>query len=79
MIVHRRNGGTLDRVDPAWRLLEPSLRIDSLDLAEIMVAVERESGCSPFDAPKPPRTWAELADTVADGMRRRAGAGAKPK
>ena len=76
--VHRRNGGTLDRVEPAWRLLEPALRIDSLDLAEIMVAVERESGCSPFDAPKPPRTWEELAMVVADGMRRRVGSPAKP-
>lgn len=63
--VHRRNGGTLVRIEPGWRLLEPALRIDSLDLAEIMVSIERAFGCSPFDSPQPPRTWGEVSAAVA--------------
>jgi acyl carrier protein len=73
LTVHRRNGGALARIEPGWRLLEPALRIDSLDLAEIMVAVEREFGCSPFDAPRPPRTWDDVVAAVAASPRGRAG------
>jgi hypothetical protein len=62
--VHRRNGGALTSLDPTWRLLDPQLRLDSLDLAELMVAIEREFRSSPFDAPKPPRTWGEVAAAV---------------
>ena len=68
--VHRRNGGGLATLDPTWRLLEPQLCLDSLDLAELMVAIEREFGCSPFDAPKPPRTWGEVGMAVAMVTRR---------
>ncbi len=68
--IHHRNGGELSAVDPDWRLLEPQLRLDSLDLAELMVAIEREFGCSPFDAPRPPRTWGEVGRAVAGVMRR---------
>lgn len=61
LAVHRRNGGPLERLDFGLRLLDPALGIDSLDLAEIMVGVEREFGRSPFDAVRAPRTWEELA------------------
>jgi hypothetical protein len=61
LLVHRRNGGTLEAVDGSLRLLDPRLGIDSLDLAEIMVAIERETGASPFDVPQPPRTWGDVA------------------
>ncbi|HOK77210.1 MAG TPA: hypothetical protein PLW35_05740 [Verrucomicrobiota bacterium] len=64
LAVHRRNGGTLDNVDPGLRLLDPKLRIDSLDLAEIMVAIEREYGASPFDAARPPRTWGDVSEWI---------------
>jgi hypothetical protein len=60
LIVHRRNGGTLDAIDTSLRLLDPVLRIDSLDLAEILVALERDTGASPFDATPPPRTWGDV-------------------
>jgi acyl carrier protein len=73
LTVHRRNGGALERIEPGWRLLEPALRIDSLDLAEIMVAVEREFGCSPFDAPRPPRTWDDVSAAVTAARQARAG------
>ncbi|HNQ87855.1 MAG TPA: hypothetical protein PKM73_04395 [Verrucomicrobiota bacterium] len=65
--VHRRNGGTLEQLDFSVRLLDPVLRIDSLDLAEIMVEVEREFGGSPFDAPRPPRTWADVVRFAEGG------------
>jgi acyl carrier protein len=58
--IHRRNGGQLQAVNLDLRLLDPSLQIDSLDLAEIMAAIERQFGKSPFDAPEPPRTWRDI-------------------
>ena len=58
--VHRRNGGSLERLDLNLRLLDPALGLDSLDLAEIVATIEKISHCSPFDSPVPPRTWAEL-------------------
>ncbi|MCZ7637751.1 MAG: acyl carrier protein [Verrucomicrobia bacterium] len=57
LAVHRRNGGQLEQLDFGSRLQAPELRLDSLDLAELMVAVEREFGVAPFDAPEIPRTW----------------------
>jgi acyl carrier protein len=65
LIVHRRNGGTLAKLDPCFRLLEPVLCLDSLDLAEIMAAVEREFGCSPFDSSAPPQNWGDIVRIVA--------------
>jgi hypothetical protein len=62
--VHRRNGGTLSELDWHCRLLDPQLRLDSLDLAEILVAVEKKYGFSPFDCPTPPKTWADVASLI---------------
>ncbi|MBK9137239.1 MAG: acyl carrier protein [Verrucomicrobia bacterium] len=64
LTVHRRNGGQLQELDTNLRLLDPSLRLDSLDLAEIMVAIERETGQSPFDLAVPPRTWEDVLRMV---------------
>jgi acyl carrier protein len=64
LAVHRRNGGSLTSLNLEWRLLEPVLEIDSLDLAEIMVGIERRFGVSPFDAPAPPRTWQDIVNTL---------------
>lgn len=64
LTVHRRNGGQLTELDPTLRLLDPVLRLDSLDLAEIMVAIERETGLSPFESPNPPQTWDDLLRAV---------------
>jgi acyl carrier protein len=60
LVVHRRNGGTLQHLDLNLKLLDPCLGLDSLDLAEVIVAIERRFNYAPFDAPVPPRTWAEL-------------------
>jgi hypothetical protein len=60
LTVHRRNGGLLTKLEPHWRLLEPELLLDSMDLAEIMVAIEKMSGIAPFEAPQPPRTWEDI-------------------
>lgn len=64
LAVHRRNGGQLEELDTNVRLLDPALRLDSLDLAEIMVAIERETGQSPFDSTVPPRTWEDVLRRV---------------
>lgn len=64
LAVHRRNGGNLASLDFGLRLLDPALAIDSLDLAEIMVAIEREFGVSPFDSEEPPRTWGDIVALV---------------
>lgn len=63
--VHRRNGGTLQDIDLELPLLHPSLGIDSMDLAEIMVEYERASGVSPFDSATPPRRWVDLLERAA--------------
>jgi hypothetical protein len=60
LAVHRRNGGQLEQLDFSSCLQAPELRLDSLDLAELMVAVEREFGVAPFDAPEIPRTWGDI-------------------
>lgn len=62
--VHRRNGGNLTELDGSLRLLDARLLLDSLDLAEIMVALERASGVSPFDAEPPPRSWSEVVTAL---------------
>lgn len=74
LAVHRRNGGQLASLDLGLRLLDPVLLLDSLDLAEIVVAFQKQTGASPFDSPHPPRTWAELAASIAPPAPR-AGAG----
>ena len=62
--IHRRNGGTLQKLDLNLRLLDPVLMLDSLDLAEIMVEIEKRHHCSPFDTPTPPRTWADIINLL---------------
>ncbi len=64
--VHRRNGGKLVELDWQWRLLDPALGIDSLDLAEIVATIERRFQVSLFDLPKPPRTWADVRAALGD-------------
>ena len=69
--VHRRNGGAASRLDFGLRLLDPSLGLDSLDLAEIVAALEKQFHFSPFDAPGPPRTWGELLTQLEEKQRRK--------
>ncbi len=59
--INHRNGGNLERLDLALPLMDSSLLLDSLDLAEIMVAVEQKYGISPFESATPPKTWQDLA------------------
>lgn len=61
LAVHRRNGGKLEQLDFELGLLDSQLGIDSLDLAEIIVEIEKLSGKSPFDAASPPKTWGDIA------------------
>jgi acyl carrier protein len=60
LAIHRRNGGELKHVDFSLRLLHPDLRLDSLDLAEIMAAIEKQFGKSPFEAAEAPKTWQDI-------------------
>ncbi len=64
LAIHRRNGGTLEQLPWDAPLLARELRLDSLDLAEVMAAVEKEFGVSPFDQERPPRTWRELVTCI---------------
>jgi hypothetical protein len=48
-------------LDFSLRLLDPSLRLDSMDLAEIVAELERCSGWSPMDNAVRPVTWGEFA------------------
>ena len=64
LAIHRRNGGTLEVLDLNLRLLDPALGLDSLDLAEIMAALEADFGKSPFDAAEAPRTWQDILDCL---------------
>ena len=68
--IHRRNGGGLGRLKFSQRFLDPVLALDSIDLAEVMVQVERRWGRSPFDDPRPPRTWDELVCWLESGALR---------
>jgi acyl carrier protein len=65
--VHKRNGGKLDKLDFDLRMLDPQLGIDSLDLAEVMVEIERQFGVSPFESGQAPRTWAEVVRFIEEG------------
>jgi acyl carrier protein len=68
--VHRRNGGTLPHLDFAARLLDPTLLLDSLDLAEVMAAIQKDFGVSPFEG-SPPRTWNDVATTIENSCGRK--------
>jgi hypothetical protein len=61
LAVHRRNGGVSTHLDFSLRLLDPSLQLDSMDLAEIVAELERRSGWSPMDNVVRPVTWADFA------------------
>ena len=64
MKIHFRNGGGPVDMDWTSRLLSGALILDSLDLAEVVVRVEKEFGVKPFDGERPPRTWMELLEVV---------------
>jgi acyl carrier protein len=68
--IHRRNRGSLSKLDFNLPLLAPVLGLDSLDLAEIVVAIERRFGVSPLESPQPPRTWLELQRQLQDALDR---------
>lgn len=61
LAVHRRNGGLVAHLDFSLRLLDPTLQLDSMDLAEIVAELERRSGWSPMDNVVRPVTWGEFA------------------
>lgn len=61
LAVHRRNGGIATCLDFSLRLLDSSLRLDSMDLAEIVAELERYSGWSPMDNAVRPVTWGDFA------------------
>jgi len=68
--IHRRNGGTLARLNRELRLLDSSLEMDSLDLAEIVVELEKRYNYRPFNSPKPPQTWGEVIDGIVQTVGR---------
>lgn len=69
--IHQRNGGSSIELDLNQPLLSPRLTLDSLDLAEVMVAIEREMGVSPFDSSIAPKTWQDVIDFVDIALKSR--------
>ena len=66
LALHHRNGGRLSRVDWNYRLLDATLAIDSLDLAEIVVQIETQYKVSLFDTAPAPRTWGDVVRIVSE-------------
>lgn len=68
MKIHQRNGGGPLEMDWKSKFLSGGLVLDSLDLAEIVVLVEREFSVKPFENSRPPRTWEDFLKAVEDGL-----------
>jgi acyl carrier protein len=64
LLVHHRNGGSLPSIDLSLPLMHPVFQIDSLDLAEIVAAIEKEFGIYPFESANPPKTWGDICDRI---------------
>ena len=56
----------MDRLNFDLSLLDWTLHLDSLDLAEILVGIERELGISPFESPSVPRTWRDILNMAEE-------------
>ena len=67
LAIHRRNGGT--QVSLPWEdsLLGGRLGLDSLDVAEVMVEVERVHKVSPFELSPRPKTWGDVLRCLEGG------------
>jgi hypothetical protein len=55
-------------LDFALRLMDPSLKLDSMDLAEIVAELERQDGWSPMDRRVRPTTWGDFAGLLEAGV-----------
>ena len=76
MAVNRRNGEIAPHLGCSLRLLDPSLRLDSIGYAEIVAELERRSGWSPMDNSVRPVTRGEftmLLEARADSGKKAAG------
>jgi hypothetical protein len=61
LAVHRRNGGIEPHLGFSLRLFDPSLRLDSMEYAEIVAELERRWELSPVDNSVRPVTRGEFA------------------
>jgi hypothetical protein len=48
--------------------MDPSLKLDSMDLAEIVAELERQDGWSPMDRRVRPTTWGDFAGLLEAGV-----------
>lgn len=77
--VHRRNGGGRGAIHWGSRLLGGGLSLDSLDLAEVMVMVEKRWGVAPFERNPPPRTWRDILELIEGVGKKSATSDARPR
>lgn len=64
LLVHRLNGGTLTRLNPAFRVLDPELRLQSPDVTELLLAIEHAFGVSLREENILSGTWGSLIRKV---------------
>ena len=65
--IHRRNGGAEVSLPLGDELMGGRLGLDSLDVAEVMVEVERVHKVSPFEFSPRPRTWGDVLRCLEGG------------
>lgn len=65
--IHRRNGGTEHEMDPGAPLIGGALGLNSLDLAEVVVVIERRFGLVLFGQGRHPENWQDVLDII-DGI-----------
>lgn len=58
--IHIRNGGERIEVDLTQPILGGELKLDSLDVAEVAIEIERRGHRSPFARNSVPRTWIDV-------------------
>ncbi len=62
--IQRRNGNSRVRLRPAMRLQDPQLGLDSLDIAEVFVWIEKTYGVASGDAKGFPHTWRDVISAI---------------
>lgn len=58
--VHRRNGGAVVERGLDLAIADPRLKLDSLDLAEIVASLEKQYQIPIFEQPTTVRTWMDV-------------------
>jgi acyl carrier protein len=67
MNIHRRNGGSVEALDFSERLLQGTIGLDSIDLAEVIAELESKFCISIFeDRDSAPLTWQAIVGIIVN-------------